>query len=78
MVSSYDEIAEWYERSVPMSDDPYFAAEALMGEVAGQRMRPGLWPVAGGGIWPTAFPCGGADLSANPGDVVKRRPLHAD
>jgi ubiquinone/menaquinone biosynthesis C-methylase UbiE len=42
MVSSYDEIAEWYDNWVgthSMSDDPYFrAAEALMGEVAGQRI----------------------------------------
>jgi len=42
MVSSYDEIAEWYDNWVgthSMSDDPYFAAvEALVGEVAGQRI----------------------------------------
>lgn len=42
MASSYDEIAEWYDSWVgthSMSDDPYFRAiEALMGEVAGQRI----------------------------------------
>jgi 2-polyprenyl-3-methyl-5-hydroxy-6-metoxy-1,4-benzoquinol methylase len=42
MVSSYDEIAEWYDGWVgthSMSDDPYFrAVEALMGKVAGQRI----------------------------------------
>ena len=41
-VSSYDDIAEWYDEWVgtgPMRDDPVFAAvEALMGEVAGQRV----------------------------------------
>jgi ubiquinone/menaquinone biosynthesis C-methylase UbiE len=39
---TYDEIAEWYDQWVgtyPMHDDPYFAAlEALMGNVAGQRI----------------------------------------
>jgi len=42
MASSYDEIAEWYDTWVgthSMSEDPYFGAmEALMGEVAGQRI----------------------------------------
>jgi 2-polyprenyl-3-methyl-5-hydroxy-6-metoxy-1,4-benzoquinol methylase len=42
MVSSYDEIAEWYDNWVgthSMSDDPYFGAvEALMGEITGQRI----------------------------------------
>lgn len=42
MVSSYDEIAEWYDSWVgthSMSDDPYFRAiEALIGDVAGQRI----------------------------------------
>src|SRR4051794_36104554 len=42
MVSSYDEIAEWYDGWVgdhSMSDDPYFrAVEALIGDVAGQRI----------------------------------------
>jgi 2-polyprenyl-3-methyl-5-hydroxy-6-metoxy-1,4-benzoquinol methylase len=42
MASSYDEIAEWYDTWVgdhSMSDDPYFrAVEALIGDVAGQRI----------------------------------------
>jgi ubiquinone/menaquinone biosynthesis C-methylase UbiE len=42
MASSYDEIAEWYDTWVgthSMSDDPYFrAVEALIGDVAGQRV----------------------------------------
>ena len=41
-ISTYDEIAEWYDRWLgthAMPDDPYFpAAEALMGELAGQRI----------------------------------------
>lgn len=39
--SAYDEIAEWYDVWVagPIRDDPYIAAaEALMGDVAGQRV----------------------------------------
>lgn len=41
-MSSYDEIAEWYDEWVgthSMSDDPYFrAVEALIGDVAGQHI----------------------------------------
>ncbi len=40
--SAYDDIAEWYDQWLgthAMRDDPYFpAAEALMGEVSGQRI----------------------------------------
>ncbi|HEU5440330.1 MAG TPA: class I SAM-dependent methyltransferase [Ktedonobacterales bacterium] len=42
ITSAYDDIAEWYDQWLgthTMADDPYFpAAEALMGEIAGQRI----------------------------------------
>ena len=41
-INAYDEIAEWYDHWLgthAMPEDPYFpAAEALMGELAGQRI----------------------------------------
>lgn len=41
-ISAYDDIAEWYDQWLgthAMRDDPYFpAAEALMGDIAGQRI----------------------------------------
>lgn len=41
-MSTYDDIAEWYDTWVgthSMRDDPFFpAVEALMGEVAGRRI----------------------------------------